>query len=227
MFLKYTARKCFRSIKYWKKKGNTVVDFREKTIIPPASPKEIIADKNQVKVVQPKVEEEIIPENSDTEITPRRSRQRSNQSSLSNILSSENQAVEEKLSKEAPSQEVVDKLWKQFLEESKDTADSFFLSYAVTTQPIWKSPDTIFFKLSSNIAQGTLSNNKSNFIPYFKDRLQVENLQFESEVEVIEEENKPVKVAYSFQERLSDLQNENPNINLFIEKFGLKITGNE
>ena len=72
-----------------------------------------------------------------------------------------------------------------------------------------------------------MSNNKSNFIPYFKDRLQVENLQFESEVEVIEEENKPVKVAYSFQERLSDLQNENPNINLFIEKFGLKITGNE
>lgn len=143
------------------------------------------------------------------------------------MLNSESQPVEEERPKEIPTQEAVDRLWKSYLEEFKDKADSFFLSYAVTTQPIWKSPDTIFFKLTSNIAQGTLSNNKSNFIPYFKDRLQVQNLLFESEVEMIEEEIITTSKGYTFAERLNELQNENPSVTLFIEKFGLKITGNE
>ncbi len=143
------------------------------------------------------------------------------------MLNTENQSVQEELPKEIPSQEVVDRLWNLFLEEYKDKADSFFLSYALTTQPIWKSPDIIFFKLKSNIAQGTLSNNKSIFIPYLKDRLQVDNLMFESEVEVIEEKRDVVKSGYTFQERLNELQHENPSVITFIENFGLKITGNE
>ncbi|HUH73221.1 MAG TPA: hypothetical protein VLZ75_02325 [Chitinophagales bacterium] len=101
------------------------------------------------------------------------------------------------------------------------------MSYAVTTQPIWKSPDTIFFKLTSNIAQGTLNSNKSIFIPFFKDRLLVDQLIFESEVEIVKVEKAPQKTGYTFKERLNDLQNENPSVTLFIEKFGLKISGNE
>ena len=81
--------------------------------------------------------------------------------------------------------------------------------------------------MNSNIAQGTLSNNKSIFIPYFKNRLQVENLKFESEVEVIENETFTRIVGSSLQERLNDLQNENLSVTSFLEKFGLKITGNE
>lgn len=146
---------------------------------------------------------------------------------MSTILNSEKEALADEIPKEIPTQEVVEKLWKTFLEEFKEKIDSFFLSYAVTTVPIWKSPETIFFKLNSNIAQGTLSNNKSIFIPYFKNRLQVENLKFESEVEVIENETFTRIVGSSLQERLNDLQNENPSVTSFLEKFGLKITGNE
>lgn len=146
---------------------------------------------------------------------------------MSNILYSEAKPEIDEIPKEIPSQEVVEKLWKMFLNEFKDKIDSFFMSYAVTTIPIWKSPETVYFKLSSNIAQGTLSNNKSIFIPYFKNRLHVENLKFESEVEIIENETFTTTTGYSLEERLNDLQNENPSVTSFLEKFGLKITGNE
>lgn len=120
----------------------------------------------------------------------------------------------------------VEDIWKQYLEDAKDKAEQFFLSYASTVVPQWKSPNVIFFKLKSNIAQGTLNNNKSSFITYMQKRLLVDNLVFESEVEIDEQLRQP-KEAVTVIDRLRELQSNNPAVNLLIEKLGLDFYKND
>ncbi len=145
---------------------------------------------------------------------------------LDAILKGEHRAIEEEVVKQHPSQEIISKLWKSYLEDARDKADPFFLSYASTVSPQWKSPDVIFFKLKSNIAQGALNNNKSQFITYLQKRLHVDTLVFESEVELDEQLNQP-REAVTIVDRLKELQNSNPAVNLLIDKLGLDFYKND
>jgi|GEM_PF-5029177 len=63
--------------------------------------------------------------------------------------------------------------------------------------------------------------NKSNFIPYLQLRLEVDNLTFESEVEIDLREIEPRKEAVSEIDRLKELQNVNPAVKSLIERLGL------
>lgn len=121
----------------------------------------------------------------------------------------------------------MENIWKQYLEDAKDKAEQFFLSYATTVMPQWRLPNVIFFKLKSNIAQGALNNNKSSFITYMQKRLLVDNLVFESEVEIDEQLLNQPKEAVTVIDRLRELQSNNPAVNILIDKLGLDFYKND
>lgn len=126
----------------------------------------------------------------------------------------------EVIKKENPCQEVVEKLWADFLVEYKDKADPFFLSYASTTKPEWREPNIVFFSLKSNIAQGAMRNNRQQFIPYLQERMHVQGLTFECEVEMNEEMMHTPK-AETVVDRLIEIKEKNQAIDLLITSLDL------
>lgn len=123
--------------------------------------------------------------------------------------------------KTAPSQEVVNQVWEEFLSSNKEKLDSFFLSYALLAKVNWNAPNTISFDLSSNIAQGAFSNNKVHYVMYFSERLLVENLTFEFIIEQLEIEDVTKSKAYTIKDRMIEIQETNPAIKILIEKLDL------
>lgn len=144
---------------------------------------------------------------------------------LQSILAGEVKKEEKQIPKQTPSQDVITSLWEKYLVED-DKADPFFLSYATTTTPIWKEPNIVSFLLTSNIAQGALKKNKHRFMPYMQERLHIDYLDFQCEVEY-KEEDLQIKRGDTVKDRLIAMQQENPAIKTLIDSLDLDFYKNE
>ncbi len=133
---------------------------------------------------------------------------------------------EKSIAKIDPSQESISQLWKEYLEYDKDQADSYFMSYAVTASPVWREPNIIFFSLNSNLAQSALKNNKQRFIPFLQERLDVQDLDFQCEVEFEEPEGEGKKTE-TVVDRLIEIKEQNPVIDSLIKALDLDFYKNE
>lgn len=111
--------------------------------------------------------------------------------------------------------------------EEKDKIDNFFYSYASPAIPEWREPNVLFFKLKSNIAQGAFSNNKNHFVPYIQKRVTADNLIFDCEVELDPTLLQSSKEGSSFIERLNELKNTNPAVDVLIDRLKLDFFKNE
>ena len=141
---------------------------------------------------------------------------------LDSILNGSNTSSKKQIQLERiePNQENVEKLWLEFLDTIDKEKDSYFLSFAKTIMPQWKTPNILLFEFKSSIAQGTITNNKSHFIPFFLKRLQLENLQFESKIDSEREIIKPKK-ASTVVDRLKEAEEQNPAILQLINRLDL------
>lgn len=146
---------------------------------------------------------------------------------LASILKGDHKIVEEQIEKVEANQANVEAIWRKYLEEEKDKLDQFFYSYASPAIPEWKEPNVLFFKLKSNIAQGTFSNNKNHFVPYIQKRLTVNNVVFESEVEIDPSTLYAPKESSSFIDRLKELQISNPAVDVLIDRLKLDFFKND
>ncbi|MCO5234065.1 MAG: hypothetical protein LC105_05660 [Chitinophagales bacterium] len=152
---------------------------------------------------------------------PTRQRSKNQNSVLSGILNHQIKQ-QDKIERLLPSQEVIANLWNEFLESGKEKLDSFFMSFANTSQVLWKEPNIICFELPSNIAQGTFNHHKVHFSMFFSERLlNVNQLTFEYNVVKSIEEEEPKSKAYTLKERIDEAILTNPAIQVLIDKFDL------
>lgn len=160
-------------------------------------------------------------------VSPKTSVSAGGNSFLASILKGELKVEEEEIEKLVPNQINVESIWKKYIEEEKDKTDPFFYSYASSTIPMWKEPNVLFFKLKSNIAQGAFSNNKNHFVPYVQKRLAVDNVVFESEVEIDPNLIYAPKESTSLLDRLKELKEANPAVDALIDKLKLDFFKND
>lgn len=160
-------------------------------------------------------------------VSPKTSIPSGGNSFLASILKGELKVEEEQIEKLIPNQNNVTAIWKKYLQEEKDKIDPFFYSYANSAVPEWRAPNILFFKLKSNIAQGAFSNNKSHFVPYLQKRLAVDNVVFESEVEIDPNIVYAPKESFSLLDRLKELKESNPAVDALIERLKLDFFKND
>ncbi|MCO5248316.1 MAG: DNA polymerase III subunit gamma/tau [Chitinophagales bacterium] len=140
---------------------------------------------------------------------------------LQSILSSNQNKEEVVAQKETPSQTLVEKTWRAFLNGYHEQKESLFMSYATTAQPIWRTPN-IVFEVKSNIAEGIFRNNKRFILTFFKERLEGKDMDLLIENIAVEDKRFQQNQAATVVERLIEIKESNPYVKVLIDKLNLE-----